>query len=156
MIGTHYTQTSHVYTDPTLCWWICVWFGECIPSLGLFHICFHSCFLLGPLSSPRLEYKLPDSQGCMECLSRPSMAILFPESSCLALWHSTTSQEKPQPQAGRATIWSFLGCFCVLVFPPSTPTQVSLLQQQTCWLSQTSLLYFQFPGLITFVKFVQH
>ena len=153
MIGTHCAHTPPVYPAPTLCQWICVWFGEYIPGLGTFQVCLHSYFLLGPLRSLLHEYQLPDSQGCMECLSRPSMPISFPESRCLALWYSTTSHQKLQPQGRRAAGFSFLSHFWV--WPLFSPDKASPHQQQSCWFSETASISFQFIRMIIFVKFVQ-
>lgn len=100
------------------------------------------------------EYRLPDSQGCMECLSRPSVPISFPESPCLALWYSTTSHQKVQPQARRPAVFGFLGCFWVCAFPFSLQIKLVTFNSKAAAF-QTALVYFQFTRMIICVVFVQ-
>lgn len=151
MIGTHCSNTSCL-SGPLSASGSVFGLGSTFQVWALFKFASILIFLLGSLRSLLHEYSLPDSQGCMECLSRPSMAISFPESPCLALWYSTTSKQKLQPQARIDAVFSFLSCFWQLL---STPDKASPLQQQSFWFSQTALVYFQFTRMIIFVKFVQ-
>lgn len=130
MIGTHYTQTPHVYQLPLSTSGSVFGLGSTFQVWALFKSVFILSFLLGPLRSPPHEYRLPDSQGCMECLSRPSMPISFPESPCLALWYSTTSHQKLQPQARRAAGFSPLLLGVVLLL--FSPDKAGPIQQQSC------------------------
>lgn len=76
-----------------LCWWIYVWFGECVQSSVRFQLCLGFHFMLSSLRfffPTCIHVCFPVNQGCLESLSSHSVAVSFWGSSCQIsdLFHS--------------------------------------------------------------------